>query len=66
MYVRYEYRSLWPRSLRRWSKAARLLGMLVRIPPRDVTLVNVVCWEVEVTASGRSLVLGESYRVWCV
>ena len=37
VYVRYEYRSPWPRSLRRGSMAARFLGMRVRISPQDIT-----------------------------
>ena len=60
-------RSRWPRGLRRGSAAARLLGMRVRIPPGAwMSVVSVVCCQVEVPATGRSLVQRESYRVWCV
>jgi hypothetical protein len=47
-----------PRSLRRGSAAACLLGLWVRIPLAAWTpaLVSVVCCQVEVTASGLSLV----------
>ena len=46
------YRSQWPRGLRRGSEAARLLGLLVRIPPGAW---SVVCCQVEVSAFGWSL-----------
>ena len=50
-------RSRWPRGLRRGSAATRLLGMRVRIPPRAwISLLSVVCFQVEVSATGRSLV----------
>ena len=51
-------RSQWPRGLRRRSAAARLLRLWVRIPPggMDFCLVSVVCLQVEVSASGWSLV----------
>ena len=58
----YNYASrrfLWPRDLRRESAAARLLGLRVRIPPREhgyLSVVIVVCCQVEVSASGLSLV----------
>ena len=42
---------MWPRGLRRGSKTARLLGLRVQVPP-----VTVVCFQVEVSATGRSLV----------
>jgi hypothetical protein len=49
--------SRWPRGLRRGSAAARLLGLRVRIPPRAwMFVVSVVRFQVEVSASGRSLV----------
>jgi len=49
---------LWPRNLRRGSAAACLLGLGVRIPPghRCLSLVSVVCCQVEGSATGRSLV----------
>ena len=51
-------RSQWPRGLRRGSAAPRLLGLRVRIPPGQgcQSLVSVVCCQVEVSASGSSLV----------
>jgi hypothetical protein len=51
-------RSQWPRSLRRGSTAARLLGLWVRIPAgvMDVSLVSVVYCQVEVSATSWSLV----------
>ena len=43
--------SQWPRGLKRWSAAARLLGLRVRIPPDALmSVVNVVCCQVEVCA----------------
>jgi hypothetical protein len=49
----YEYIIQWPRGLRRGSAAARLLGLRIRIPPGAwLSLVNVVCCHVEVSASG--------------
>jgi len=46
-----------PRCLRCRSAAARLLGMQVRIPPGhgSLSLVNVVCFQVEVSVTGRTL-----------
>jgi len=52
-------RSRWPRGLRRGSGALRLLALWVRIPPGGwmcVSLVSVVCCQVEVSATGWSLV----------
>ena len=54
-------RSQWPRGLRRGSAAARFLGLSVRIPPGAwmcLSLVGVVCCQVEVSVSGSSLVHG--------
>ena len=50
-------RSHWPRGLRRGSAAARLLGLWFRIPPehRCLSLVSVVCCQLEVFATGWSL-----------
>ena len=49
-------RSQWPSGLRRGSEVARLLELLVRIPPRYWTcLVSVLCCQAEVIATGRSL-----------
>jgi hypothetical protein len=47
-------RSQWPCGLRRGSAAARLLGLWVRIPPGlgCLSVVSVVCCQVEVSASG--------------
>ena len=49
-------RSQWPRDLRRRSAAARLLGLRVRIPPGAWMSVSCECYEVELSASGWSLV----------
>jgi hypothetical protein len=51
-------RSQWPRGLGRGSAAVRLLGLRVRIPPgrECLLLVSVVCCQVDVSASGWSLV----------
>jgi hypothetical protein len=51
-------RSRWPRSLRRGSAAAGLPGLRFRIPPGHgcLSLVSVVCCQVEVSATGWSLV----------
>jgi hypothetical protein len=60
-------RSQWPRSLRRGSAAARLMGLLVRISPGAWMSVSCECF----VLSGRGLCVGliarpeESYRVWC-
>jgi len=52
-------RSRWPRGPRRGSAAARLLVLRVRIPPGAwMSLVSVVCCQVEVSATVRSLVQG--------
>ena len=53
-------RSQWPHGLRRGSEAGRLLGLRVRIPPgrRCLSLVNVLCCQLEVSATGRSVVQG--------
>ena len=49
--------SQWPRGLRRGSAAARLLGLWFRIPPGAwMFVVGVVCCQVEVSATGWSLV----------
>jgi len=46
-------RSHWLLGLRRGSAAARLLGLWVRIPPGAwMSVVSVVCCQVEVSASG--------------
>jgi hypothetical protein len=51
-------RSQWPRGLRCRSAAARLLRLWVRIPPGHgyLSLVSVVCYQVEVSATSWSLV----------
>jgi len=50
-------RSQWSRGLRRGSVAFRLVGLRVRIIPGSCwSLVSVVCCQVEVCATGRSLV----------
>ena len=50
--------SQWPRGLRRGSAATHLLGLRVRIPPGHgcLSLVNVVCCQVQVSALGLSLI----------
>jgi len=47
-----------PRGLRRWSAPARLLGLWFRIPPGHgcLSVVSVVCCQVEVAATSWSLV----------
>ena len=52
------HQSRWPGRLRRGSIAACFLGLWIRIPPGhgNWSLVNVVCCQVEVSASGWSLV----------
>jgi hypothetical protein len=53
------YISRWRRGLRRGSEASRLLVSWVRIPPgghRCLSLVAVVCCQIEVSATGSSLV----------
>jgi hypothetical protein len=62
-------RSQWPRCLRRRSATARLLGLRVRIPPVAwMSVVSVVCWQVEFSATGWSLVLPAMVRrcVWSI
>ena len=42
-----------PCGLRRWSAAARLLGLWVRIPLEAwISVVSVLCSQVEVSATG--------------
>jgi hypothetical protein len=61
-------RPRWLRALRRWSAAARVLGLRVRIPPQAGTYVSWECCML----SGRGLCVGlinrpeETYRMWCV
>ena len=54
-YIRW---SQWPRGLRRETVAARMLGLRVRIPPGHgrPSVFNAVCCQLEVSASGWSLV----------
>jgi len=48
-YLTYDMPIQW-----RWSAAARLLGLWGRIPPEAwMSLVSVVCCQVEVSATGR-------------
>jgi hypothetical protein len=46
------------RNLRRGSAAARLMGLRFQILPGRgwLSLLSVVCWQVEASATGRSLV----------
>ena len=58
-FFRYTYscRSKWSRGLRCRSAAARLLRFWVRIPPGAwMSVVSVVCCQVEISARSRSLV----------
>ena len=59
------YRSQLLRCLKRVYAVARLLELWVRILPEHgcLSLVSVVCFRVEVSASGRT---EECYQVWCV
>ena len=59
-YIRNLGRSQWPRGLRRRSAAARLLRFWVRIPPGHgfLSVVSVVCGQVEVSTTRLSLVHG--------
>jgi hypothetical protein len=62
-------RSEWPRGLRRRSAAQRLLGSRVRISPQGygcLSLVQCLCCQVEVSATGPIPRPEESYRLWCV
>ena len=51
-------RPRWPRGLRGGFTSPRFLGLRVRIPPEHgcLSVVNGVCYQVEVSATGRSLV----------
>jgi hypothetical protein len=71
LFITYYYtkrRSWWQRGLRRESSAARLLGLRVRIPLRhgNLSLVNVVCCQVEASATGWSLVQRSPTECVCV
>ena len=61
-------RSQWPRGLRRGSAAARLLGMLIRIPPGAWMSVSCDCCVFSGTGLCDDLITrpGESFWVWCV
>jgi len=49
---RLKVRAQWPRGLRRRSAAAHLLRLWIQIPPGAwVSVVNVVCCQVEVSAT---------------
>jgi len=67
-YVAVCCRSYWPRCLRRWCAAARLLGLRVRVSPGAWMSLSCGCC----VLSGRGLCVGpitrtvESYRLWCV
>jgi len=51
-------RSRWPSGLRLGSAAVRLLGLRVWIPPEHgyLSLVNVVSFQLEISATDRSLI----------
>jgi hypothetical protein len=61
-------RSRWPRGLRRGPVVAVLLGLRFRIPPDHgyLSLVNIVCCQVQVFAMGRSLVQRSLTEFMCV
>jgi len=61
-------RSQWSRDLRRGSAVARLQGLGVRIPPGHgcLSLVSVVCCQLDVCATSRSLVLSSVCACVCV
>ena len=57
LWLKHLCRSQWPCGLRRRSAAARLLRLWVRIPPGAwMSVVSVVCCQVEVFETSRSLV----------
>jgi hypothetical protein len=47
-YSSADFRSQWPRGLRRGSAAARLLGLLIQIPLGAWIYVCVVCCQIDV------------------
>lgn len=56
-FIYFEGRSQWPRGRRRWSAAARSLGLRVRIPQGTWMSVScVLCFRVDISAMCRSLV----------
>jgi len=66
--IGYMCRSQLPRGLKRESATACLLGLRVRIPPGAwmLSLVNVVCCQVEVSAKSRSLAKGVLPSLVCL
>ena len=60
----YCYRSQWPHGLRRGSAGTCLLGLWARFPQghKCLSLVNVVCCQMEVCVSGLSLVQRSSTK----
>jgi len=60
-------RSRWPCGIRHRSGAAHLLGLRVSNPAGScMSLMNVVCCQVEVSAKGRSLVQTSPTECVCV
>jgi hypothetical protein len=59
-------RSQWPSGLKRGSAAARLLGLGFESRRGYLSLVSVLCRQVEVFASGWSLVQKSPTEGWCV
>ena len=61
-------RSQWLRGLRRWSTAARLLRLGVRIPSRACMFICCKCCLLSGTGLCDELITRpeESYRLWCV
>ena len=64
----FQGRFRWSRGLRRWSAAARLLGLWVRIPPEAWVFVCCECCVLSGTGLCDELITRpeESYRMWCV
>ena len=61
------WRSQWPRDLRRRSVAARLLRLWVRIPPGTwMSVVSVVCCQIRGLADKMITRPEEPYRLLCV
>ena len=67
-YVGSVCRSQWPRGLRRWSAAARLLRSWVQIPPGAWMFVCCECCVLSGKGLCDELITRpeESYQLWCV
>ena len=69
--INYYYlycRSQWPRGLRRWSAAARFMGLRIWIPPGAWKSVSCECCVLSVICLCAGLITRpeESYRVWYI